>query len=170
MLSEAEFWAIVDGVHARSPRDMQAKCDILRAALRGLPGAHAIEFQALFSTMMSRAFDWDLWAAALLIGGLCSDDSFIHFRSALISMGRSTFESAVADAESLAEGTFDPEQLFFEGYDFAVTDGVADSLRRMRTPEPSEPTGTAWADGEDLRQRFPRLSAKYAQHRERYWS
>ncbi|MFH9352577.1 DUF4240 domain-containing protein [Kitasatospora sp. NPDC017646] len=46
---------------------------------------------------------WDVWAAAHLIGGGCSDDSFVGFRAGLIAFGRDWYERAADAPESLAE-------------------------------------------------------------------
>ena len=58
----------------------------------------------------------DVWAAAYLIGGGCSDDSFIDFRARLISQGRGWYQKAADSPGNLAEhpavaqlgGTFRP--------------------------------------------------------------
>jgi hypothetical protein len=42
-----------------------------------------------------------LWAAAYLIEGGC-DDGFMDFRAGLMLQGRTAFEAAVADPDSLA--------------------------------------------------------------------
>ncbi|MEU1251459.1 DUF4240 domain-containing protein [Micromonospora arida] len=39
---------------------------------------------------------WDVWAAAYLIGGGCSDDSFIDFRAGVIALGREWYERVLA--------------------------------------------------------------------------
>ncbi|MFB6396019.1 DUF4240 domain-containing protein [Polymorphospora lycopeni] len=44
----------------------------------------------------------DLWAAAYLINGGCSDEGFDHFRGWLVAQGRRTLAEAVADPDSLA--------------------------------------------------------------------
>ncbi|MFD6293827.1 DUF4240 domain-containing protein [Streptomyces sp. NPDC060235] len=42
-------------------------------------------------------------AAAYLIGGGCSNDSFMDFRAGLIALGRDWYEKATADPDSLAD-------------------------------------------------------------------
>lgn len=43
-----------------------------------------------------------MWAAAYLIGGGCSDDSFIDFRAGLIAQGRDWYHTVLASPDSLA--------------------------------------------------------------------
>lgn len=48
-------------------------------------------------------YRWELWAAAYLIGGGRSDDSFIDFRAGLIAQGRDWYDKAAASPDSLAD-------------------------------------------------------------------
>src|SRR5215470_19141756 len=104
-----QFWNIVEKVHCASDGDMDKKCELLAAELRRLPLDEVHSFHAHFDECYDRAYNWELWAAAYIIGGGCSDDGFSDFRSTLISMGRQTFEQALADAQSLADMDYDAE-------------------------------------------------------------
>ena len=46
-----------------------------------------LEYYECFEKMHGALYRCDLWAAAYLIGGGCSDDSFIDFRAGLIAQG-----------------------------------------------------------------------------------
>jgi hypothetical protein len=70
-------------------------------------------FNAHFDDCEDRAYSYELWAAAYIIGHGCSDDSFSDFRSTLISMGRETFERALEDPESLADMDYDAENAHY---------------------------------------------------------
>jgi hypothetical protein len=52
---------------------------------------------------MARSYVAQLWAAAFVINGGCSDDGFEYFRGWLITRGREVFERALADPDSLAD-------------------------------------------------------------------
>jgi hypothetical protein len=67
----------------------------------------ANDFAILFDTMMDRAYSYKLWGAAYVIHGGCDNDTLDDFRSSLISRGRSYFERAIADPDSLADEPFD---------------------------------------------------------------
>lgn len=45
-------------------------------------------------------YRYDLWAAAYLIGGGCSDDSFTDFRAGLIGQGCDWYEQATTSSDS----------------------------------------------------------------------
>ncbi len=113
---------------------------------------------------MDRAYSWPLWAAAYIIHGGCSDDSFSDFRASLISRGRRSFESAVADPESLVDEESDEDTLFYEGYEYAVTDGIEASagfVPDRHKPHPENPSGKEWEE-DKVYELFPKLSAKFA--------
>lgn len=159
-----QFWAIVEQVHRASDGDMDAKCELLDAELRRLPLDELRSFHAHFDECMDRAYAWDLWAAAYIMCGGCGDDGFSDFRSTLISMGRETFETALADPQSLADLDYDEEMAQYEGYQYVPTTveselGGSKSFPRSR-PHPAEPSGTPWNEDE-VAARFPRLAEKY---------
>ena len=112
-------------------------------------------------TMMDRAYSYKLWGAAYVINGGCGDDTFNDFRSSLISRGHSCFERATADPDSLADEPFNETAWFYEGYQYAVGDGVkAVAGMRPRRRHPDRPSGEDWVEA-DLPELFPRLNAKF---------
>jgi hypothetical protein len=161
-MDEAGFWKIVGDVHDKSPDDMDAKSEALKRALAVLSSKDALAFREFFDAAMNRALSWPLWGAAYVINGGCGDDTFMDFRSALISRGRASFEMALADPDSLADEDLDEEQFFYEGYEYAVSEGVEAAAGRvvMKSRTPAEPSGEAW-DEETVAERYPRLRAKY---------
>jgi hypothetical protein len=82
---------------------MEEKCELLETRLRKLPLQEVLSFHAHFTECLDRAYSWSMWAAAYIIGGGCSDDSFWDFRSTVISMGREIYEDALRDPETLAK-------------------------------------------------------------------
>ncbi len=61
-----------------------------------------MEYQERFNEMGAAVSRWDVWAAAYLIAGGCSDDSFTDFRAGLIAQGRDWYQKAAASPDSLA--------------------------------------------------------------------
>lgn len=160
-MDDTTFWTIIQRAHEGSDGDMDSKCEALLQQLATLPGDEAIDFARLFDEAMNRAYDWSLWGAAYVINGGCSDDAFSDFRAALISRGRAAFEQALANPESLADEPFDADAWFYEGFQYAVSDGVeAAAGSRPRHEMPSRPAGAAW-DEDDVETLFPKLSAKF---------
>lgn len=159
-----QFWNIVEKVHRDSRGDMDKKCELLEAELRHLPLDEVRSFHRHFDECEDRAYSWELWAAAYIIGGGCSDDAFSDFRATLISMGRQTFERALADPQSLADIDYDAETAHYEGYQYVPTK-VEEELGGGETspryaPAPAEPSGQSW-DEDKVAELYPRLAEKY---------
>ena len=159
-----QFWNIVEKVHRASDGDMDKKCELLAAELRRLALDEVRLFHAHFYECYDRAYNWELWAAAYIIGGGCSDDAFSDFRSTLISMGRRTFEQALADPQSLADIDYDAEIAHYEGYQYVATAVERDlsggqDFPRSR-PHPKDPSCTNWEE-EKVAELYPKLAEKY---------
>lgn len=158
------FWDIIDATHSAAPRDMDRKCGVLADKLMVLDEAGLRDFITHFDAADVQAYTWSLWGAIYLIRGGCGDDAFSDFRATLISMGRETFEAALADPDSLVGVEFAGEDPAYEGFQYVPTE-VAEkrlgSVPPRPEPFPSNPSGTGWSEDE-LERLFPRLAAKYA--------
>jgi hypothetical protein len=159
-----QFWNIVERVHAASDGDMDRKCEMLDSELRRLSFEEVRSFHGHFHECYDRAYTWELWAAAYIIGGGCSDDKFSDFRSTLISMGRHTYQQALADPQLLADIDYDAEIADYEGYQYVPTKVERDlngglDLPRSR-PHPDEPSGQFW-DEDKVAELYPKLARKY---------
>ena len=93
-----QFWCIIEEV-----KDTEHPEEALRDELHKLSLADIILYQQHFDTFHQNACIWDLWGAARIINNFCSDDGFIDFRYALISLGQSAYENAIENPDSLAD-------------------------------------------------------------------
>lgn len=160
-MDEDGFWKIVQNANDSSTGDMDRKCSALRQQIAALQKDEALGFAQQFDAMMDKAYNWPLWGAAYVINSGCSDDSFADFRASLISRGRAAFERALSDPDSLAAEDFDESDWFYEGYEYAVTDGVeAVAGDRPQRTMPAQPSGTDWQE-DKVYGLFPKLSAKF---------
>lgn len=167
-----EFWNLVERVHAAAGGDMKAKCALLAEELRGLPKTEALSFGSHFADCWHQAYSWDVWGAAFVIRGGCSDDSFMDFRATLISLGRAAFETAMTQPDSLVNFNINREWAAFEGYQSVVDEACAEKpggrrYRGNRRKRPKEPAGVRWKEWELSRQ-FPKLAARYG-HQDSQW-
>lgn len=162
-MDDEKFWGIVGTAHERSGGDMESKCVLIRDAVSKLSKSDAAAFALAFDSKMDAAYSWELWGAAYVAGGGCSDDAFVDFRASLISRGRLAYEQACSSPDSLADDDFDEEAWFYEGYQYAVADGataVLGSVKRL-APHPDKPAGQAW-DEEHVYALYPKLAGKHA--------
>jgi hypothetical protein len=167
-MTRNSFWQLIDeslsGFNAAQPDgNMDRQAERLRQLLAGLAAEEIVSFNEHFRALMVDAYRWDLWAAAHVLGGGCSDDYFSYFRAWLISRGRIVYEGVCADPESLAEYERAPgvEDIFFEDFPYAIAEAYEQATGRdLPDPtavEPDRPTGERWEDDESLRARFPAL-------------
>jgi hypothetical protein len=164
-LDTERFWSIVEAGGRKAQEDPERHLEAVRRALGKLPPDELIAFHRLFNRAMDDAYSWDLWGAAYLINGGCSDDGFAYFRSWLISRGRAVYEAAVRDPDSLA-GLVDPDR---DDYEFEDFWGLALDVYEERTGEAPpafegrgvEPDGERWDfdDVEEVSTRLPKLAA-----------
>jgi Protein of unknown function (DUF4240) len=158
-----QFWTIVEDVHRDSSGDMDLKCELLGEWLRQMSLEEVQSFYEHFTDCKYQAYNWELWAAAYIIGHGCSDDAFSDFRSTLISMGREVFERALADPESLADMHYDAEQAHYEGYQY-VPFMIYKEMSGREIPnyrgQPKEPSGQNWEESK-VGELYPKLARAY---------
>lgn len=157
------FWKIIETVYSLSAGQRDRYLDLLGESLNRLSAEEIKAFQVCFYEQMDRAYSWDLWGAAYIIGDGCSDDSFIDFRVWLISMGEKAYKAVLKNPETLVDLIGDdPEECFFEELLYVAHDIYkAKTGREMELFDReilSEPSGQAWnEDTDELKTRFPKL-------------
>ncbi|HUR54757.1 MAG TPA: DUF4240 domain-containing protein [Gemmataceae bacterium] len=163
------FWKHIE--HAYRP-DGPDHFEALKAELGDLKWFEVVAFQARFDEAMLAANKIDLWGAAYLINGGCSDDAFRDFRAWLIGRGRHPYEAALKNPDSLAD-ILDGDPVDGFGLDAAAVrvyeakTGMSDFYERLDREEkdmpPPPPEGDDWdfEDEAEMRKRFPRLCHLY---------
>ncbi|MCW2921598.1 MAG: hypothetical protein JWL76_1472 [Thermoleophilia bacterium] len=160
-MDEDQFWTVIE--HARTSGVTTPSS--LRAALTALGDDELERFQARWDDLKDALYRWDLWAAAYLLNGGCSDDGFEYFRCYLLAQGRDVVTLSISDPDGLAEAGLAPED-DVEWEDFCyvaaeVYEGrTGNDLPRRSVATMDDPAGHPW-DEADLPDRFPRLHARY---------
>ncbi|MEM8672081.1 MAG: DUF4240 domain-containing protein [Planctomycetota bacterium] len=169
-MTDEQFWAIIARSYKNAGSDFERQLGELQALLEALNPEEILEFGGHFERRMALAYHWDVWAAAFIIRGGCSDDSFVDFRGTLIAFGQQVFESVMEDSDRLRDVLDrvcfdDPEdEMFVEGFP-SVADRAYFSLTGQETPVASlsqKLRGAPWDDRtDDLAKRCPRLWNRY---------
>ena len=165
-----QFWQIIEesrcDLSATAPDgNMDRQIIRLTDLLSALPPQDVVDFDRHFSDHFIEAYNWDLWAAAYIIEGGCSDDGFMDFRSWLISMGRTVFAESLRDVESLVKYASDPtvEACSFEEFQY-IAGKVYGRQMDYDIEYPTEPSGKKWdEDSDDLEKRFPKLWERFGE-------
>ena len=105
-MDTTDFWNLIDAARSDVAAAASDRYDAFASALVDRLAATSnetiFEFRQIFEQLHSAIYRWDMWAAAYLIGGGCSDDSFMDFRAGLIAQGRDWYERAAASPDALA--------------------------------------------------------------------
>lgn len=123
-MDEARFWALIDESRRRcdnrSDDEERWQPAALESLLVELEPEEIEGFAEIFGELHARAYRWDLWHAAYVIQGGCSDDGFTDFRSGLIGLGREVYENALRDPLTLAQLSRDVLPISQEGLAYAA--------------------------------------------------
>lgn len=167
VMDRTAFWNLIERTRRKSGGDQDHQMDALREELDALAPAEIVDFQTHFDTLKAEAYDWDLWAAAYIIRGGCSDDSFVDFRSWLVAQGRAVYEAAMEDPESLGEvAKPDEDDCTFEEFAYVAADVYEgktglDEIPTRADPELDDPVGEPWEE-EEIPARLPKLADKFS--------
>ena len=95
-----EFWEHIEKSRRRDADEHEER---LVARLAKRPVNDILDFAHIWDEMLYRTYTWNLWGAAYLINGGCSDDGFRDFRVWLVGRGRHAYEHALKNPDSLAD-------------------------------------------------------------------
>ena len=139
--------------------------------LTSMPSEKIADLAQPLWDLRAQSYGWQLWQAAYLINGGCSDDGFEYFRGWLITQGRETFERVVADPDTLAdlpavqhvavndESDLECESMYGIVWDaYGVVTGSLDRPRAVTGRYPELGQGWDFDDDEEVRRRLPRLA------------
>ena len=168
-MTRETFWKLIDTTRVAAKNDPDGQCKRLTTHLKTLPDDELISFHTHFDALYAPTYRMDLWGAAYIINGGCSDDCFDYFRAWLIGRGQDPYEAALANPDSLADVAEEEDCEQEELLSLAI--GVW--LKRHKkdwgndTPFPSTPSSdpgpAEWEedDEESLARLYPRLYEKF---------
>ena len=124
------FWDVIEATRAGAAEAGEPFDEVLVKQLADRPMQRILEYAERFDELHDALYRWDVWAAAYLIGGGCSDDSFIDFRAGVIALGREWYQRVAANPDSLAahpvvidaaRASERSETLFYEDVNYAAS-------------------------------------------------
>ncbi|WP_254507309.1 DUF4240 domain-containing protein [Anatilimnocola floriformis] len=164
----SKFWKIIAAGGREAQDDPDEKLQAIEEKLAKCSPEDLVSFQTLLDERMVEAYTVDLWGAAYLLNGGCSDDGFHYFCLWLISRGQKKFEAAVAQPDSLSR-LADPDNDEYEleelGYlaPRLYEEAVGKEIPRSKLKWPKRPKGENWDydNTEEVHARLPKLAAIY---------
>ncbi len=134
-------------------------------------------FGDILDLHFSKAFNWNLWAAAYLINGGCSEEEFDQFLYWLISLGENTYENALEDPDNLIDVVKEDTSTFNDDIIVAIARTLdklgkeiegksnvtipADLMQFQNKPR--KPRGKEWKTDDDLLEMFPKLGERFGE-------
>ena len=168
-----DFWAVI----ARATADRPASpAEVAKRAAADLATSDPEEIVAWarhLDKVMVASGTQDLWAAAYLINGGCSEEGFDNFRGWLIAHGRETLAHSVKSPDALADlpdvraaadngAVFEAEEVLSIAKD-AYAQVTGSEMPVGETPVTRPDAADLWDfdDEEEMQRRLPRLSALF---------
>ena len=169
-MNAGHFWQLIKQARANTEQmgDLPAW---IRAHLKEHSVEYIIGFEEQLHAFSCQAYDARLWAAAGLMLGFCSDDVFTDFRGWLIAQGKTVYDFALDNPDTLADvepinGDYGTARLFHmlyaptKAYREKIGDDIADLPTDYTKPVLLN-ENVLELDEVKLKEMFPKLYAKY---------
>lgn len=169
IMNEQVFWNLIDQARNEADGDLEEQYNIAVSKLSQYPAGEILEFGRIFSKYLAESYTSELWAAAYIINGGCSDDGFDYFRGWLISKGRKVYENAIKDPESLTDVLSDEDsgEVEFEEFLYVANEAYTlctgkDDFYDKAESIPYPEIEIMWdEDEEELMAMYPRLAERF---------
>jgi hypothetical protein len=158
------FWKIMEQTRSA---DADEQANAIVSILTKVAAEEIVDFERHMGELLAATYSWDVWGAAYLMRGGCSDDGFDYFRGWLIGQGKAIFEATLADPDSLADvpdldDDAEGESLLYVAFR-AHDKVVGTELPRVRIDLPE--LGEEWDfdDDDEMRKRYPKLFTMFGE-------
>ncbi|WP_084965745.1 DUF4240 domain-containing protein [Thermoactinospora rubra] len=91
-MDSATFWNVLEEARAKATGNAYVQVELVADHLKRTTTPYIREFWLQRRKAMDQAYSWDLWGAATIMMGFCSDDGFENFRLPLSSKRRSMWK------------------------------------------------------------------------------
>lgn len=168
-----DFWAVIAQATADRPGSPAEVAERAIADLAARDPEEIVAWGRHLDKVMVASGTEDLWAAAYLIHGGCSDEGFDAFRGWLIAHGRDAVAGSVRSPDSLADmpavrSAAESGAVFEAGEVLSIAAEAYAKATGSELPAGDRPVtrpdaGDLWDfdDEEEMRRRLPRLSALF---------
>jgi hypothetical protein len=168
-----DFWAVIDRATADRPASPAEVAKRAAADLATRDPEEIVAWARHLDKVMVASGKQDLWAAAYLINGGCSDEGFDNFRGWLIAHGRETVARSVGSPDSLAEmpavrAAAETGAVFEAGEVLTIAEeahrqATGSGLPAGGTPVTRPDAADLWDfdNEEEMQRRLPQLSALF---------
>ncbi|RBL86568.1 hypothetical protein DDE05_09525 [Streptomyces cavourensis] len=168
MMEINDYWKLVEQARKSvdDPADIYDVAERLKEILKTMDLERIKGAANAYKQLAQAAYSWQLWGAAYVINGGCSDDGFDYFIGWLIGQGKKTYEQALADPDWLAKVEVEADEAYGEDMLAAATQAYKEltgdypkDLKVFPLPE----LGPSWDfdDDKEMCRRYPKLCEKF---------
>lgn len=100
MLDEEVFWKLINNSLKYSRNQAEQEAYLIQEIGKLTP-VEIVGFRLRTDKLLYDSYTSDMWCAAYIMNGGCSDDGFEYFRNWIISRGRDVYERAMQDPDKL---------------------------------------------------------------------
>lgn len=180
-MTEALFWELLETAKKKG-EDLEEQHEWLGNHLSKRSVMDIVMFDYFFNQAYYKSYTSKLWAAAYIVMGGCSDDSFDYFRAWLLYLGKDSYEAILTNPEKLIPHLKELEEegdvpefedlLYVASIAYEEKTGFDDEqyynlYKKLSGDNYVQPTMEFdWDedDEEGLREKFPLLWERYAEN------
>jgi hypothetical protein len=127
MLSEDSFWALIDNSLTETTNQEDQEI-FLVSAIEKLTPQEMIGFRLRTDKLLYDSYNPELWCAAYIVSGGCSDGGFEYFRCWLISQGKEVFYKVKSNPDALINEVVEGKESYeFEGFWYVAMNAFKNS-------------------------------------------
>lgn len=165
LMKEDEFWDLISEAREKGKKDYEGQTKALKAILSAHDLSYITKYANTFYKLLEGSYTSDLWGAAYVINGGCSDDCFDYFREYLIAKGKSKFYKTLKDPDSCGDWIKTESQENWQGFGYAAFEVYKEKTGKdikLTIPIKMELKGELF-DESKLGKKYPKLHAKFNQ-------
>ena len=168
------FWGLIDtSRRGKNKFNHDKQVENLTKELTKLGDSQILKFDQIFHHLLDKSYSWNLWGAAYIIDGGCSDDTFDYFRSWLIGQGKTKFNNSIQNPEKLLDFMNPKTEYDWEGLEYCAVDAYEQltgeempvSENHFTPAIDKQPKGREWKEKE-LPKLFPKLWEAFSKYQE----
>lgn len=127
MLSEDSFWALIEN-SLKETTNQEDQEIFLVSAIEKLTPQEMIGFRLRTDKLLYDSYNPELWCAAYIVSGGCSDGGFEYFRCWLISQGKEVFYKVKSNPDALINEVVEGKESYeFEGFWYVAMNAFKNS-------------------------------------------
>ncbi len=164
LMPEEQFWQITEQAHKQAKGHYSRQLQALKDHMTTLPPNDIVLYFNTYMALMDWAYQTNVWGAAYVINGGCSDYCFEYFRQYLIAQGRDRFYAFLHNPDNCSDWIKSESDENYEGLGYVPME-VYQTKTGQEIPHTYQPTfqlkGNMF-DESSVERVYPRLAKRFS--------